>query len=220
MSPATVATFLGPTLSCHNPPTIVPTPRKNIASVKFSCTCVSDQCSACIRGILKTLQPYTAPRQICMITAATAMPQRLGRRSELIESSLYRRNFEQRISYRHLRCDIYGLVRGRRRFYPMTGGNQFHGGVVIRYPAGVQTPSGNQYVGLRPVCLQATGLDAIDPYPAVQFAQLVAQRDGIAVMQAQTARILGGYENGIAGSASERVLVRQQHAVELLPPAG
>src|SRR5215469_14669229 len=88
-TPATVATLRGPTLSCHRPPTIVPTPRKKIASVKFSWTCVSDHCSVRISGILNTLQPYTAPRQICMITAATAIPHRLGRRSEVIECSLF-----------------------------------------------------------------------------------------------------------------------------------
>src|SRR5215469_8570952 len=39
---------------------------------------VSAQCSLAMSGFLNTLQPYTAPRQICMMTAATAMPQRLG----------------------------------------------------------------------------------------------------------------------------------------------
>jgi hypothetical protein len=56
---AVAATFRGPTLSCHRPPIIVPTPRKKIASAKFNCTEVSDQCSAPIRGFLKTLQLLT-----------------------------------------------------------------------------------------------------------------------------------------------------------------
>src|SRR5579864_6018465 len=82
MTPATVATTRGPLRSCHRPPIIVPTPRKKIANVKFNCTWVSVQCSVRISGILNTLQPYTAPRQICMITAATAIPQRFGSRSD------------------------------------------------------------------------------------------------------------------------------------------
>src|SRR5579884_502067 len=63
---------------------IVPMPRKKIANVKFNCTWVSLQCSVLINGILKTLHPYTAPRQICMITAATAIPHRFGSRSDAI----------------------------------------------------------------------------------------------------------------------------------------
>src|SRR6185312_16836042 len=88
--PAIVATFRGPTRSCHKPPITVPTPRNRMASVKLSWTEVSDQCWVFIRGILKTLQPYTAPRQICIRTAATAIPQRFGRRSEDIEFHLFK----------------------------------------------------------------------------------------------------------------------------------
>ena len=55
-----------------------------MARVKLSETCVSVQCSELISGLTKTLQPYTAPRQSCMMTAATAIPQRFARRSVAI----------------------------------------------------------------------------------------------------------------------------------------
>src|SRR5581483_4193314 len=77
-TPAVDATMRGPRRSCHRPPMIVPTPRNAMASVKVSETDLSAQCSDAISGFTKTLQPYTAPRQICMTTAATAISQRLA----------------------------------------------------------------------------------------------------------------------------------------------
>ena len=79
--PATVATRRGPTRSSQSPPMTVPTPRNMTDNVKVSETRNSVQCSAAINGLTKTLHPYTAPRQSCIITAAAAIPQRFARRS-------------------------------------------------------------------------------------------------------------------------------------------
>src|SRR5680860_792782 len=73
------ATRRGPTRSCNSPPIIVPTPRKKIASVKASVTWVRVQSYSFMKGRMKTLQPYTAPRHSCMKMAAITMNHRLGR---------------------------------------------------------------------------------------------------------------------------------------------
>src|SRR5205823_13234493 len=88
--------------------------------------------------------------------------------------------------------------------------------VVLRNTAGIETSCGNQDVDFRPVRLQRAGLDAVNLDSALKLSQFIAQRDGLAITQAQTLGIFAGHEYVITPCASDGINFRINDAVELL----
>src|SRR5437763_955499 len=93
---------------------------------------------------------------------------------------------------------------------------QFYCSVVVRNAAGIETSCGNQDVDFRPMRLQRTRLDAVNLDPALKLSQFIAQRDGLAITQAQTLGIFTGHEYVITPCASDGINFRIDDAVELL----
>ena len=75
-TPDATATVRGPTRRIHNPPANAAKPKTKMAIVNVSVTSEIVHPNACVSGIRKTLQAYTAPSAICMTTPAAAMGQR------------------------------------------------------------------------------------------------------------------------------------------------
>src|SRR5215831_18813570 len=82
----------GPTRSCQRPPAIVPRPRNARAS------CGRAHPSRSMSGFTNTLQPYTAPRQIWVATAATATVDRRATGTPSMPASFTRRSDRPRPS--------------------------------------------------------------------------------------------------------------------------
>src|SRR5947209_19113513 len=62
------------------------------------------------------------------------------------------------------------------------GRHHFDGRVVVGHAAWVEPPGGNQHIDLRPVCLDASRLDAINAHAPVEHAKIIAQDDRVAVL--------------------------------------
>src|SRR5271166_5620046 len=95
----------------------------------------------------------------------------------------------------------------------------FHGRVVIRHAAGVETSGWNQHVDLRPMRLQAAWPDAIDLHSPAEFASRIAQDNCVAIPKSQPRRILSSHHHLVAPGSGDGVHHRMDHAVKLLAPA-
>jgi len=78
-----MATFRGPTFRIHRPPTNAAKPSIRMLSVNVNVTWVIVHPKVLVSGIRNTLQAYTAPSAICMITPATAILHRLAKAPSL-----------------------------------------------------------------------------------------------------------------------------------------